>query len=358
MLLLKNGNIYINGEFVRRDILISRSIEDVDKSIEFAHAETVDLDGKYVLPGFIDMHCHVNGAGGEGGPSTRTAPLKAEKLLSSGTTSVVGLLGTDGYTRSLRDLLMHVRYLGEKMDAFMLTGSYQVPGPTLTGTISGDIILVPEVVGVKIALSDHRSSYPSFDDMRRLSSEVRVSSMLSGKRGIITVHLGDGKDMFRPIYEIIERTEIPAWHFLPTHIDRNEELLKESAEYGRRGGYLDITAHEGKTLETIKYLTSKNVPLDRITVSTDGNGSMPFFNSRGELAGLEVSPVDTLLKLFRESVEKGMMVEFVRAVTLNPAERLGLRKGRIEAGMDADLVVFDAEWNLSFTVARGRVFRP
>ncbi|MBD6956418.1 MAG: amidohydrolase family protein [Thermoplasmata archaeon] len=358
MILLKNARVFVDNEFSEKDLLITERIEEIGNSIDAPFARTLDLDGSYVLPGFIDIHCHVNGAGGEGGPMTRTFPVDSPSLLSAGTTTVVGLLGTDGYTRSPVDLLMHVRRLNQRMDAYMLTGSYQVPGPTITGSVANDIILIPEVVGVKMALSDHRSSYPGYDLLRSMATQVRVSSMISGKRTMITVHMGDGKDMFTPILDLVERTEIPLWHFIPTHIDRNEDLLRSSVEYGRRGGYLDITAHEGKTLKTIEFLTGNGVPLDNITVSTDGNGSMPIFDERGMLIRLDVSPLDTLLRLLRESISRNFLKEFLRTVTENPARRLGLKKGRISVGMDADLIVFDGSWNLRYSISRGRLFSP
>ena len=356
MLILKGGRIFRKGEFVNSDILITDRIEMIEDSISIKGVETMDLGNNFVIPGFIDLHCHVNGAGGEGGPLTRTLPIDANLLLFSGITTVVGLLGTDGYTRNLIDLLMHIRRLNASMNAFMLTGSYQLPGPTLTGSVPRDIIFVPEVVGVKIALSDHRSSYPSFETLKNLASEVRVSSMLANKKTIITVHMGDGKQMFSPIYEVIEKTEIPLWHFIPTHVDRNEDLLKSSVEYAKMGGLIDLTAHPGKTLRSIEYLLSRGVPIESITVSTDGNGSMPIFDKNGILKKMDVSPVDTLLGIFRESLNTKLWPEIIKTITENPAERLGLRKGRIEEGMDADLLVFDNLWNLRYSISRGRVF--
>ena len=356
MILLKNGKIYKDGKFFEGDILISEKIESIDKSIDLKGLNTYDLNGEYVIPGFIDLHCHINGAGGEGGPLTRTTPLNPEIFLKSGITTVVGLLGTDGYTRSLIDLLMHVRKLKETIDSYMFTGSYQVPSPTITGSIAMDIILIPEIVGLKISLSDHRSSYPSVDALKKIASEVRVSSMLSGKRGIINVHMGDGKNKFETIYKLLEETEIPIWHFLPTHIDRNEDLLEASVEYAKKGGYLDITANPNKTIETINFLISKGVPEENITVSTDGNGSIPQFDSIGRLIRLNISPIDSLYNIFKV-LDGEMMHKFLKFVTENPANRLGFRKGKIEVGLDADFLILNESKKIEYVVSKGRLFK-
>ncbi len=359
MMLLKNGVVFSPDPLGERDILIGNTIERIDETIEIKGIDELDCENLIITPGFIDLHVHVNGAGGEGGPSTRTQPLNAMDLIKSGTTTVVGLLGTDGYTRSLADLLFHIRKLKNSgLNAFMLTGSYQVPGPTLTGSVARDILLINEVVGVKIALSDHRSSYPSFEKLVSLTSEARVSGMLSNKPGYVHVHMGDGKDMFNPIYEVIEKTDIPIKQFLPTHVDRNPELMNEAIKFAMKGGNIDITAHEDRSIENIKFMLSMGVNPENITLSTDGNGSMPKFDDQGNLIDLKVSPHDTILKIFQDVFIKNddFSIKFLKMVTENPGKRLNVKKGRIEKGYDADLLVFDQELNLIYVIINGRLF--
>jgi N-acetylglucosamine-6-phosphate deacetylase len=49
--------------------------------------------------------------------------------------------------------------------------------------------------------------------------------------------------------------------------------------------------------------------------------------------------------------------EAVRAASLNPARLLGLdgRKGSLEEGKDADLVIFDGDLNVHYTIVGGRI---
>lgn len=364
MILIKNGIVFAPEKLGVMDILISGKIEELDHNIDTKHADVIDAENLFVVPGFIDMHNHVNGAGGEGGPETRSTPVNADSLMRNGITTVVGLLGTDGYTRSLVDLLMHVRKLQRQgMNAFMLTGSYQVPGPTITGKVANDIILINEILGVKISLSDHRSSYPERKDLIDVASGARVAGMLSGKPGFVMVHMGNGRQMFNPILDVVENTDIPITQFIPTHIDRNEDLLDASVEYGKKNGYLDITGHaEGKyprTLATIKHLVSHGVGIENITVTTDGNGSMPEFDEKGNLIKIEISDSSSLIKLFRYVMENDeqFLPEFLRTITLNPANRIGMKKGKIEKGYDADLLIFDQQLNLVYTISGGKVYR-
>ena len=65
---------------------------------------SVDIRDQVVIPGLIDPHIHAIGGGGEQGPYSRTAESRLSELINSGLTSVVGVLGTDGITRTLGEI--------------------------------------------------------------------------------------------------------------------------------------------------------------------------------------------------------------------------------------------------------------
>ncbi len=69
-------------------------------------------------------------------------------------------------------------------------------------------------------------------------------------------------------------------------------------------------------------------------------------------------PVGALPTTWRRLiVEEGLAAtEALRVVTSNVAAATGLtRKGRIAAGLDADLLAFDADWQIRTVIARGRI---
>lgn len=145
-----------------------------------------------LTPGFMDQHVHITGGGGEGGPETRCPELQLSELILCGTTSVVGVLGTDGLSRTPSSVLAKSRALKrEGISAWMHTSSYLLPPQTLTGSVKGDLYCVPEVLGVKIALGDHRSSFPTAEKLLEVLTDIRVSAMLAGKIGFLHIHLGD-----------------------------------------------------------------------------------------------------------------------------------------------------------------------
>src|SRR5699024_8762235 len=143
-------------------------------------------------PGFVDQHVHLTGGGGEGSFHTRAPEARLSELIAGGVTTVVGLLGTDGITRSVENLLAKVKALREEgITAYCLTGSYGWPSVTVTGDLRKDIVFVEEILGLKLAVSDHRAPNISVEDLIRAASDVRVAGMLSGKAGILTLHMGD-----------------------------------------------------------------------------------------------------------------------------------------------------------------------
>ncbi len=326
----------------------------------------LDARGALTMPGIIDRHVHFNGAGGEGGPANRTPPLQLSSFVKAGVTSAVGLLGTDGTGRCLADLLMKARGLEEEgISTWILTGSYGLPSPTLTGDVRRDLCLIDKVIGLKLAVSDHRSSHPSLEKIRRAVSDVRVGGILSGKAGCLCVHMGSESAGLTPLLEAMEGTDIPITQFAPTHVSRCGELLSQSVEFGRRGGYLDITAsmeknpHSGlSTAAAVSTLLKKGVPAENITISSDGNGSMPSFNEKGEMTSLRIGPLDSVLAAVTEMLREGAIdrKKVISLVTSNVADHLKLpHKGRLRPGCDGDVLVFDGEYRLRHAAARGRL---
>ena len=79
-----------------------------------------------------------------------------------------------------------------------------------------------------------------------------------------------------------------------------------------------------------------------LTLSSDGNASLPVYSHTGELIGLEVGKVQSLYQVARQAIleHQVSLSDAVTAIATAPAAVLGLKhKGRIAAGLDADLVV-------------------
>lgn len=371
MILFKQCEVYAPKYLGRKDVLVGGdkilAIEDEIKKPSSLDIDVINAEGLIMIPGLIDLHVHIAGAGGEGGPSTRTPEMKIKHMIDGGITTVIGCLGTDGMTRSVESVLMKAKSLRQEgVSAWIMTGAYQVPTPTITGDVGKDIAMIDEIIGVgEVAISDHRTSFPTTEELIRLTEHARVGGMLGGKAGIVNLHMGDAKNPYQPIYDAVNKSELKYTQFLPTHINRNDYIFEEAKEYGKKG-YIDITAssypyfpeYETKPSTAINELVKAGVPIEHITMSSDACGSLPDFDEKGNLVKLEMGLPRSIFDEMLDTVKEGMDLEkALMPVTTNPADILKLKnKGRIEVGKDADLLLLDAEKRIYHMVALGKFF--
>jgi beta-aspartyl-dipeptidase (metallo-type) len=370
MLLIRNATVYAPENLGKKDILtggnIILGISDKINLPQGLEVEVIDANGLIVVPGLIDNHVHIAGAGGEGGPSTRTPELTLSRMFEAGVTTVVGCLGTDGLTRSVESVLMKAKSLrAEGASAWIWTGAYQVPTPSLTGDVGRDIALIEEIIGVgEIAVSDHRSSCPTTSELIKITALARVGGMLGKKAGMVNIHLGDAKNPFSPLHDVVKNSELKYTQFLPTHCNRNDYIFEDSKTYGKNG-YVDITTsgwpyyqdEEIKPSTGLKLLLEAGVPIGHITFSSDSCGSLPGFDAQGHLVKLEMGFPSANLRELTDSVlkEKLPLETSLKVLTSNVATILKLKgKGFVAAGMDADLLFLDAGMKMVHLLAMGK----
>ena len=377
--LITNANLFTPAPLGIRHVLvcagkiayIGEQLPQLDDALE---VNVTDLDGARLVPGLIDAHTHLTGGGGEAGPSTRVPPLALSQITSAGVTSVIGLLGTDDLTRSPQNLLSQVMGLREEgLSAWCYTGGYHIPVATLTGSVRSDIVNLEPVIGVgEVAISDHRSSQPTLDEILRLASEAHVAGLMTGKAGIVHFHLGDGKRGLALIRDSLAGSEIPARVFNPTHVNRNKPLFEEACELTALGCNVDLTAFpedssdedsgdedsgdQGWSAEdAVERYFDKGCDPAKLTISSDGGGCLPHFNEQGELLKMGFASCSAMADCIKSLLDRGLSEQAVLPLmTSNVAQLLKLvNKGRIMTGFDADLVVLDQGNRVDSVMARG-----
>jgi len=367
--LITNANVYAPQSLGIQNLLVcagkivylGNEVPHLDDNLT---VQVTDLNGLRLVPGFIDAHAHITGGGGEAGPSTRVPPLHLSQFTRAGVTSVVGLLGTDDLTRNPQTLLTQVMGLREEgLSAWCYTGGYHIPAVTLTQSVRSDIVNLEPVIGVgEVALSDHRSSQPSLDEVLRLASEAHVAGLMTGKAGIVHFHLGDGVRGLSMIRACLEKSEIPPRVFNPTHVNRNKVLFEEACELTRHGCTVDLTAFPAGSDESgwsaeaaVALYFEKGCDEKKLTISSDGGGCLPSFDMQGELLKMGFAQSSAMVVTLKAMIELDLPIEkILPLMTSNVAKLLKFHnKGRIETGLDADLLVLNENHEIDSVMANG-----
>ena len=303
----------------------------------------VDASGMILTPGLIDAHEHLVGGSGEEGFATQTPPITVHELLYGGITTVVGCLGVDTTTKTLPALLARVRGLDELgLTAYMYTGGYPVPPTHLCGSFQRDILFIPEVIGSgEIAISDSRSSEPSARELARVVRESSNAGMLAGKAGITHFHVGDLPTGLQPVRTLVDDLHVKASSVYPTHVQRTPDLLLEAVDLSRKGVTVDIDTLELDFVDHLARFLDHGGDPARLTISSDAALGSPS------------SVLNEMRRCVREAARPFEMV--LRLATSNTSEVLGLhRKGRVEPGRDADVLLLRREsLELVHVFARG-----
>ena len=367
--LLRNAELYAPELRGRQHLLIGGGAilwigaepPALDASLGVAE---IDLEGRRVIPGLIDGHAHLTGGGGEAGYQTRVPPVFLSRFTAAGVTTVIGVLGTDDVTRDTAALVATARGLeAEGLSAWCHTGGYHYPPVTLTGSVRGDIVHIDRIIGVgEVALSDHRSSQLTLEELLKLAGEAHVGGLMTGKAGIVHLHMGDGERGLELVRAALATAEIPARVFNPTHVNRRRGLFDEAMALAERGATVDVTAfpvEEGEdawsAADALARWLDAGLPSHRITVSSDAGGCLPAFDEEGRVHSMDVGTPGALVTTLAELVSRGWPLEQVLpAFTSNVADLLRLpAKGRLHPGADADLVVLDERGGVHDVMARG-----
>lgn len=362
--LIKTVHLYAPKDMGMQDILIcGEKIAHIAHHIDLqgVPVEVIDGQGLNVLPGLIDQHVHIIGGGGQTGYFSLAPEIQLSRLLACGTTTVVGLLGTDGFVKQLPALYAKTKALCmDGISAYMLTGYYGLPTPTLTDSVANDMIFIDKVIGCKIAMSDDRSSYPTKNELMRIIQQVRLGGFTSAKGGVMHIHLGALPSGISLLLEIAREYPTLIGYISPTHMGRTHDLFLQAIEFAKLGGMIDISTGGTKYCDPYKTVLEgieAGVSIDNMTFSSDGNAGVRRKNPETGEDTYKIAPLHLNLEQVIHLIKDGNMPpsEAFKLITTNPAKNMKLKgKGTIMNGYDADLTLFDDAWKLQGVYARGK----
>jgi beta-aspartyl-dipeptidase (metallo-type) len=363
--LIKNCKLYAPTYLGKKDLVIGggKILAIEDEIHESSIFSTMwDAEGRTTTPGFIDQHVHIIGAGGKHGFASMTPEIMLSEFISCGTTTVVGLLGTDASTRSVKTLYAKTKSLDkEGITAYMFTSYFGIDAITITESIMDDMIFIDKVLGCKVAISDERSSYPETKELLRHLRDIHVGGLISGKGGVLHVHLGGLSTKMDILFQLVQEFEFPIQHISPTHVGRSKELFDQALDFARLGGMIDITTGASKYTDpwkSVVYAMESGVSIDQLSFSSDGHAGLAKKDANGMITALTKAPIYQNLEQVQALILQGgvEISQAIKLVTSNPAKNLSLsHKGAIKVGADADLCFFDEAFQLTDVWAKGEI---
>ena len=380
MIVLRRANVLAPEPLGQKDVVIAgetiAALAEPGIELRGLAVEEHDLAGLTLAPGLIDNHVHVLGGGGGLGFASRAPELQTSQLTRAGITTVIGMLGFDATSKDMRALVAKTKAFKEDgISAFALTGAtLEHPVPTLTGRIRDDIAFVEEIIGVgEISVSELGYAYDSNGPGAQYIAEAATAGLLAGrlakKSGYLCLQVPPYVGgCLKPILAMLGRTGLPITQLLPSHVNQTDAYMADAIAWAARGGYVDVGANYSPDnnfsratppAKAIARLLEAGVPLERILLSSDGNGAPPKEEQReGQPAVANYMPLGALHATWRRLiVEEGVGApDALRVVTANVAAATGLKsKGRLAPGLDADLIAFDDDWQIHSVIARGRL---
>ena len=375
-LLIKNAHVYTPADLGVADVLVANeriiTVRDrqqseipIDLPSNLANTVVINAEKKIVTPGLIDQHMHFIGAGGKNGFASMTKEIDAQECFSSGITCAVGLLGTDGTTRTLQALFAKAKKLEmEGLSTYIYTSYFGLPPISLMDSVMEDLVYIDKVIGAKLALCDPRCSFPSEREILRLLRQVRVGAMIAGKKGILHIHLGGLPSGMQILLDIVNKHNFPIENISPTHVGRTKELFAQALDFARLGGMIDITTGASKFTEPhqqVMLALDQGISSDQLTFSSDGHAGLSRPGKTGESVLDTTYPAplsENLTEMVHLIKHECLRPEIsLKLLTVNPARNLGLSDvcGSIAAGLQADFCIFNEDWQLEQIISQGKL---
>lgn len=310
-LVLKNCNLVnvFTNEIIETNVAIDNG--KVVGIGEYKGLKEIDLEGKYLLPGFIDSHVHIES-------SMSTPSQFARAVIPRGVTSVVtdpheigNVKGIDGIKFMIEDSK------NTPLDAYFVLPScvpatpFENSGAILEAEDLKDLMDMTQVIGL-----GEMMNYPgvlNYDDKV-------LDKLILGRRKIIDGH-----------GPMISDKDLNAYVASGVKTEHESSTLNEVLERLRLGMYILI--REGSATKDLRKLISavNKDNLNRFLFCTDDKHPEDLIKD---------GSIDFNIRLaIREGIDP---IDAIKIATINAAQAYNLRgKGAIAPGYDADLVVVD-----------------
>ena len=370
---LINAKLIVDDTIIEDKILLfdNKIMDIVDDIILFNsdNVHIIDAKGSYVSAGFIDLHIHGSGGADVMDATPEALNTLSTTLLQTGTTSFLATTMTMSM-QAIDNALQNIQNYGANVTGAKIIGVH-LEGPFINVSKHGAqdknyiqtpnfefienymnqvkmITLAPEVEGSEYFVKQIRKKYPHVILSLGHSDASYDEAIKSFRWGIShATHLFNAM----PSYHHRKPGVVGAVF----HTDVTCDIIA------------DLVHTHSSTLELVQ-----NVKKDKLILITDamragcmkcgtydlGGRSVEVTDGKalledGTLAGSVLKMNEAMANMLQHTSMS--RTEIVESVTKRPAQKLGLKKGELKKGYDADIVIFDEDFSIITTIINGEV---
>lgn len=365
-----NAKIFLDDTIQEGKVLLfDQQIIDIIDEADLQNVEVIDADGAYVSAGFIDLHIHGNGGADVMDATPDALETISTTLLQTGTTSFLATTMTMS-TQDIDNALQNLQDYGNSVTGAKILGVH-LEGPFINAAKHGaqDKIYVQKA---NLSLIEH---YMEEIKMITLAPEIEESEafikVLTKDYPHIILSIGHSDASYE------EACESFSWGVShATHL-----FNAMNAYHHRRPGIVGAVFDSDVSCDIIADLVhthpsalelAQKMKKEKLILITDamragcmkcgtydlGGRSVEVGDGKavledGTLAGSILKMNEALANMHHHTSMN--RVEVIRSVTKAPAEKLGIKKGELKEGYDADIVIFDEKFSIMSTIVGGEI---
>ena len=365
-----NAKILLDDKIIEGKVLLfDHKIVNIVNEINLENIETIDANGAYVSAGFIDLHIHGSGGADVMDATPDALETLSSTLLQTGTTSFLATtmtMSTQDIDKALQNIQLHsTEVSGAHVLGIHLEGPFiniskhgaqdkeyvQTANTALIADYMQEIkmiTLAPEIAGSEHFVKLLTKEYPHIILSIGHSDASYEESQKSFTWGIShATHLFNAMNPYHhrepgivgAVFESDVTCDIIAdlVHTHPTTLELVQKVKKEKLILitdAMRAGCMKCGTYD---------LGGRSVEVD------EGKAVL----EDGTLAGSVLKMNDALSNMRTHTSMS--LVEIVNSVTKIPARKLGIHKGELQEGYDADIVIFDENFSIISTIVSGEI---
>jgi len=372
MTAIYNAKLFIDNEIIEDKVLLfNKKIVDILDDLILSDTdeiELIDAKGAYVSAGFIDMHVHGSGGADVMDATPQALETLSQTLLQTGTTSFLATTMTMSKV-AIDNALQNIQTHAHSVTGANIVGIH-LEGPFINTSKHGAqdkhyvqsanfaliekvmdevkmITVAPEVAGAEDFIKQMTKEYPHIILSIGHSDATYEESMQSFTWGIShATHLFNAMSPFHHrapgiVGAVLDNDEVSC-DIIPDLIHTHPSILELVHKTKKDKLHLITDAMRAGCMVCGEY----DLGGQTVTVK-EGKATL----EDGTLAGSVLRLNEALLNMTTHtSMTK---IEAINAVTKIPAKKLGLKKGELKKGYDADIVIFDENFSIIHTIVAG-----